>query len=123
MTVAAERGAILRTVTRVRLALSAAVAAMLGLLPHVLHHVGPLAGAALFAGIGGSLLFGALGLVLSVPFLLKVRRHCGNWRMPALLLLLFAALFSVSTFVVGPAISGEDDARPAPTSSHQVHHP
>lgn len=34
-------------VRRVRVVLSAALAAVLGLLPHVLHHVGPLAGAAL----------------------------------------------------------------------------
>ena len=123
MTAVAERGAVLRTITRVRLGASAAVAAMLGLLPHVLHHVGPLAGAALFAGIGGSLLFGVLGLVLSIPFLVGVRRRCGNWRVPALLLVLFATLFSVSTFVVGPAISGDGDARPAPASSHQEHQP
>jgi hypothetical protein len=30
-----------------------------GLAPHVLHHVGPLAGAALLAGAGGKLLFAA----------------------------------------------------------------
>src|SRR5918995_1043511 len=32
-----------------------------GLLPHVLHHVGPLAGAALLAGASGRALFAAIG--------------------------------------------------------------
>ena len=117
--------------TRVRVAASAVVAAVLGLLPHVLHHVGPLAGAALLGGVGGSLLFGALGLALSVPFLLRVRRRSGNWRVPAALLVAFALVFSVSTFVVGPAISGSDDgpapvgapaATPQPGGSHEEHH-
>ena len=117
-----------RLILRVRVAVSAAVAAFLGLLPHVLHHVGPLAGAALFAGVGGSLLFGAIGLVAAVPFLLRVRRRCGNWRVPAMLLVSFAAVFSVSTFVVGPAISGaDDDAAPAVSApdapaGHEAHH-
>ena len=111
---------------RVRLWLSAAVAAVLGLLPHVLHHAGPLAGAALLGGVGGSLLFGALGLVLSVPFLLKVHKHCGNWRVPGALLATFAVVFSISTFVIGPAISGGDEpagsqAQPA-TDTHSSHH-
>ena len=109
-------------VQRVRVAAAAAVAAILGLLPHVLHHVGPLAGAALFAGAGGSLLFGVIGLLLSVPFLLRVRRRCGNWRVPAALLATFAAMFSLSTFVVGPLIRGDDDGRPAPSIPHEAHH-
>ncbi|MEO8688358.1 MAG: hypothetical protein ABI611_09065 [Solirubrobacteraceae bacterium] len=74
--------------------------------PHVLHHAGPLAGAALLAGTGGALLFGAIGLVAAVPFLVRVHRRCGNWRVPGALLALFAAVFSISTFVIGPAISG-----------------
>ena len=117
-----------RLILRVRVAVSAAVAALLGLLPHVLHHVGPLAGAALFAGVGGSLLFGAIGLVAAIPFLLRVHRRCGNWRVPALLLATFTLIFSISTFVVGPAISGADgDDPPAATSpqqpaGHEAHH-
>lgn len=117
-----------RVLLRARVAISALVAAFLGLLPHLLHHVGPLAGAALFAGVGGSLLFGAIGLVAAIPFLLRVRRRCGNWRVPAMLLVSFAAVFSVSTFVVGPAISGaDDDAAPAVSApdapaGHEAHH-
>jgi hypothetical protein len=49
-----------------------------GLAPHVLHHVGVLAGTALVAGSGGTALFGTLGLVLSVPLLLQLRRRFGN---------------------------------------------
>ena len=126
----APAGPARRFAIRVRIVLSAAIAAFLGVLPHVLHHVGPLAGAALFAGVGGSLLFGAIGLVAAIPFLIKVRRRCGNWRVPALLLTAFALIFAISTFVVGPAISGgaeSDDSVPVtapeqPGSGHLGHH-
>lgn len=112
------------------MALSGALAAIIGLAPHVLHHVGPLAGAAIFAGVGGTLLFGAIGLVAAIPFLLRVHRRCGNWRTPAALLVLFAAMFSLSAFVIGPAISGSDDkgsgspapGAPAEPSGHSAHH-
>jgi hypothetical protein len=113
--------------------LSAATAAVLGILPHVLHHAGSLAGAALLAGTAGSLLFGAIGLAASIPFLLRVHRRSNNWSVPAALLGLFAVVFSISTFVVGPAISGsgggaQDNSatsqtrpsRPAP-SGHDAH--
>ena len=112
--------------------LSAAVAALLGLLPHLLHHVGPLAGAALLAGTGGTLLFGAIGLVAAVPFLLRVHRRCGNWRIPAALMATFAVMFSISAFVIGPAISGDGNVKSAPTQqpvpggpgggAHDAHH-
>ncbi len=114
--------------------LSSAVAAILGVLPHVLHHVGPLAGAALLAGTGGTLLFGAIGLVAAIPFLLRVHRRCNNWRVPALLLATFAAMFSISAFAVGPAISGSDNdaGKTVPTeqtapgaatkAGHDAHH-
>ena len=112
--------------TRIRVAASTVVAAVLGVAPHVLHHVGPLAGAALLGGVAGSLLFGAAGLVLAIPFLLRVRRRCGNWRVPIALLATFALVFSVSTFVVGPAISsGGDDSPPAASpqpAAHEEHH-
>lgn len=90
-------------------------AVVLGLLPHVLHHAGPLVGAALFAGVGGSLLFGVLGFVAAVPFLLRLRQRSGGWQAPLAALALFAAVFSISTFVLGPQISGEDESESAPT--------
>jgi hypothetical protein len=108
---------------------------VLGLLPHVLHHVGPLAGAALVAGFGGSLLFGVIGLVASIPFLVRMRRHYGSWKQPMAALGLFAIVFALSTFVVGPALTGDKSPpiRPPPSSSrtapgpktpanHEAHH-
>jgi hypothetical protein len=108
---------------------SSAVAAVLGVLPHVLHHAGPLAGAALLAGTAGTLLFGAIGLIAAIPFLLRVHRRSGNWRVPAALLAIFAVMFSISAFVIGPAISSESKpttnqstpATPA-TEGHEEHH-
>lgn len=133
-TTRARRGA--GPLGRVRVALSSAMAAVLGVLPHVLHHAGPLAGAAIFAGVGGSLLFGALGLLAAVPMLLRMRRRCGSWRRPLAMLGLFAAIFSISTFVIGPALTSSDGgeasereapaAQPAPErqapSGHEGHH-
>ena len=111
---------------------SSAVAAVMGVLPHVLHHAGPLAGAALLAGTGGTLLFGAIGLVAAIPFLLRVHRRCGNWRVPGALLATFAVMFSLSAFVIGPAISGSDKSTSTPTqqtapgapaqAGHDAHH-
>ena len=99
---------------------SSAIAAILGIAPHVLHHVGPLAGAALLAGTGGTLLFGAIGLVAAIPFLLRVHRRCGNWRVPAALLATFAVMFSISAFVIGPAISGGDGDGDKSTPTQQT---
>lgn len=111
--------------------LSALGAGFVGLLPHLLHHAGPLAGAALLAGMGGSLLFGALGLVASVPFLVRLHRRSGGWRLPAAVLALFAVVFSLSAFVIGPAINGEESGSGASqgsantareVSGHEAHH-
>ena len=102
---------------RARVWLGGVLAAALGLAPHVLHHAGPLAGAALLGGVGGSLLFGALGFVLAIPFLLRLHRRCGSWRVPAAVLAAMVAVFSVSTFVVGPALTSESASVPAPTSA------
>lgn len=117
---------------RIWLTLSAAWAVVTGLAPHILHHIGPLAGAALFAGVTGSLLFGALGLVLAIPFLRRMYRRFGNWRAPAVAIGLFVAVFSISTFVVGPQInsgSGSESATPASSpqpdqggNGHEGHH-
>lgn len=92
-------------------------AAVLGLLPHVLHHVGLFAGA-LFAGAGGSLLFGALGFLAAIPFLLRIHRRTGSWRVPGGLLALFAIIFSISTFVIGPAINASDNGKSSSGAGH-----
>jgi hypothetical protein len=87
----------------------AAWGVLVGVAPHLLHHVGPLAGAALLAGAGGKLLFGVLGLVLSIPFLLRLYRRFHTLAAPALATLAFAAIFAVSTLVVSPLITGSGD--------------
>jgi hypothetical protein len=105
-------------------ALVGGIGLAMGLVPHILHHVGFLAGSALVAGSGGTSLFGALGFIASIPFLLRLRRRFGTWRAPAIGLLIFAAMFALSAFVIGPAISGANDAKPAtaPGLDHKLHH-
>ncbi|MFJ6079426.1 hypothetical protein ACIQC0_14090 [Pseudarthrobacter sp. NPDC092419] len=101
------------------------VGLVMGLLPHVLHHVGLLAGTALVAGSGGTALFGALGLIASIPVLLRLYRRFGSWIAPAIGLLVFAAMFSLSAFVIGPAVSGtgrDVGPSPAPTADHTDNH-
>ena len=66
--------------------LSGGLGGIVGLAPHVLHHIGPLVGTALVAGAGGTALFGVLGLVASVPMLIKLRRRFSNWWAPAIAL-------------------------------------
>ncbi len=103
-----------------------AVGLIVGLLPHVLHHIGLLAGTALVAGSGGTVLFGALGLLASIPMLVRLYRRFGSWIAPTLGLLIFAAMFSLSAFVIGPAISGtgaEMPPGPGPTPGHTSVHP
>lgn len=100
--------------------------ALTGVLPHVLHHVGPLAGTALVAGAGGTLVFGGLGLVASVPFLIRLRRRFQSWAAPAIALGVFAGMFAFSTFVVGPWINGDATdatAEPVPASVDEHGHP
>ena len=104
---------------RLRAAIASAAAGALGAAPHVLHHAGPLAGVALVGGVAGTALFGALGLALTVPLLLRVRRHTGSWLAPAALLALFAAVFTLSTLVLGPALTGDDSGRSEPGASQQ----
>ncbi len=87
-------------------AVTAAGGVVAGAAPHVLHHVGPIAGAALLAGTGGTLLFGGIGFVLTIPMLLRLRRRFGTWAAPAVALALFAVAFTVSTLWIGPAIRG-----------------
>jgi hypothetical protein len=100
------------------------VGGVLGLAPHVLHHVGLLAGTALVAGSGGTALFAVLGLVTSIPLLLRLRRRFGTWKAPALGLAAFAAMFALSAFVIGPAINGEfsSSSPSAPAVDHGSHH-
>lgn len=103
--------------------LAAVWGGFIGLLPHVLHHVGPLAGAALLAGATGRVLFAAIGFVAAIPFLRRLHRRFRTWRAPAIALAVFAAMFSLSSFVIGPAISGEDaPSRPGIEQDGHVEH-
>lgn len=94
---------------RVRTTLLALWAAVTGAAPHVLHHVGPLAGTALVAGVGGRILFGALGFVATIPMLRRLHRRTGSWRVPALALAAFVAIFAFSSLFLGPALAGDGD--------------
>ena len=100
-------------------AVTAAFGAAMGLLPHLLHHVSFFAGAALVSGVGGNLLFGTLGLLLSVPLLRRLYRRFRTWKAPAVAVAVFAVMFSLSAFVIGPAISGTDP-EPAPGPTEQI---
>ncbi len=110
--------------------LSGLVAAISGIAPHVLHHVGPLAGTALLAGAGGTVLFGVAGFALSIPMLLRLKRRFGSWLAPAVASGIFLVIYLFSSLVVGPAITGvpttQPDPAPASTplpSGHEEHHP
>jgi len=120
---------------RVRATLAAVGAALLGAAPHVLHHAGPLAGAALLAGVGGKLLFGALGLLLAIPMLRGLHRRHGSWAVPGGVLVLMAVVFAFSSFIVGPALTDSGDGSTTPTTNsvpsapagvspaeHEAHH-
>jgi hypothetical protein len=68
-----------------------------------------------------------LGLALSVPVLLRLRRRFGSWWAPVIGLAVFAVMFSVSAFVIGPAINGGTSAppggrQPTPSVNHSSHH-
>lgn len=97
-----------------------AMGLVMGLLPHILHHVGFLAGTALVAGSGGTALFGALGFLFSIPMLVRLHRRFKTWRAPAIGFLIFTLLFSLSAFVIGPKVSGAGDAKP--TTEHNPEH-
>lgn len=110
---------------RVWSAVLAGWGAVTGVLPHVLHHVGPLAGAALLAGTGGRLLFAGIALVVSIPFLLRIYRRFRTWLAPAIAITAMTAAFSLSSFVIGPLITGsESGAKPGveQPAGHASHH-
>ena len=109
-------------------AITGAIGVVMGLAPHVLHHVALFAGAAFITTSGGDLLFGVLGLLLSIPLLRRLYRRFGTWKAPAIGVAVFTVMFSLSAFVIGPAISGDSPAEapeaartPAP-AEHSCHH-
>ncbi|WP_433016007.1 hypothetical protein [Kribbella sp. CA-294648] len=113
-----------------RWSVGAVLGAALGLAPHLLHHVGLLAGTALLAGLSGTVLFGTLGLVAMLPMLLRLRRRFDTWWAPSIAVALFAAMFALSTFLIGPVLRSavNDPPQPHPSPSapasgdHTRHH-
>lgn len=112
-------------------AIRAAVGAFLGLLPHLLHHVGIFAGAAFLAGLWGNAALYLAGLLLSIPMLKWLRRRFGSAAAPVIGVLAFTALFLVSALVIGPAFSGRQaasidppaaSANPSVDADHAGHH-
>lgn len=109
----------------------AVVGALMGLTPHVLHHVGFLAGAALLTGaLGNTVLYG-VGMLLSIPMLRRLGRRFGTWKAPAIGAVVFTALFALSAFVIGPMFNPDTTPatpdRPSPSASsgaeeHDGHH-
>ena len=62
-----------------------------------------------------------------MPLLLRLRRRFGTWWAPATGLAVFTVMFSVSAFVIGPAVSGGTDGgpdgpQPVPSTVHTGHH-
>lgn len=108
----------------------ATVGALMGLAPHVMHHVGLLAGAALLTGALGNSILYAAGLLLSIPLLNRLRRRFGTWKAPILGVAAFTVLFGISTFVIGPLINPAGSqyppvpTAPTPTTTdeHAGHH-
>ncbi len=98
------------------------VGAVLGLLPHLVHHVGWLAGTALIAGAGGTALFAVVGLAAMTPMLLRLRHRFGWWACGAALAG-YALMFTLSTTLIGPALRSAMD-EPAPqVPAHTEHTP
>lgn len=120
-------GATVRRSTGVWAGVRAGLGAALGLLPHLLHHVGLLAGAAVLTGAVGNWVLYVVGLALSIPMLRRLRSRFGSRWAPAVGVMVFSALFAVSAFVIGPAISdgpvkGPPPTGPAVTEQHEGHH-
>lgn len=101
----------------IRDAVVAFVGAILAIAPHVMHHIGLIAGAAFLTGAGGNALFYVLGLVFSIPMLRRLYRRFATWRAPAIAIAVFTAVFSLSAFVIGPAISGDSTPTDTPTDT------
>lgn len=102
--VSTDRDASGRWTSRLYGALSGALGTIAGIVPHVLHHVGPIAGAALLTGTSGSVVFGVIGFVFTLPLLWRLKRRFGTWLAPGIALGIFAVMFTFSTLWVGPAV-------------------
>lgn len=116
-------GRTLRPRTRtaaVRDAAGAVLGTVMGIVPHVMHHVGILAGAVLVTGATGNAVFFVIGLLFSIPLLRRIYRRFGTWLAPAAATAVFAGMFSLSAFVIGPALTGAPSAETPPVSPPQT---
>jgi hypothetical protein len=124
-----------RTVAKMRLknawaAIRAALGSLLGLVPHVMHHIGIVVGTALLAGFWGNTILYLLGILLSIPMFRRLHRRYGSITAPIAGAAIFTALFLFSALVVGPAINASAIAPGTPTISapadpgdgHAAHH-
>lgn len=96
-----------------------------GLTPHVLHHIGLIAGVAFLTSTAGTIFFGLIGLLATIPLLLRLHRKFNTFAAPAIALVIFTAMFLLSAYVIGPSIIGEDSQSPAKQSDSQhddTHH-
>lgn len=111
----------------------AGIGAALGVLPHLMHHIGFLAGAAVLTGALGNGVLYVVGLLMSIPMLRRLRARFRTRWAPAIGVAVFTALFSLSAFVIGPAIGGGAEEPPATTPTpapvvtttpvdHEEHH-
>jgi hypothetical protein len=46
-------------------------------------------------------------VVVSIPFLLRLYRRFRTWTAPAIAMTVMAVMYTVSSLVIGPAISGD----------------
>lgn len=115
----ASQGTRRRRLGTIRDGVVAFVGAILAVAPHVMHHIGLVVGAAFLTGAGGNALFYVLGLLLSIPMLRRLYRRFSSWRAPAIAIVVFTAVFSLSAFVIGPAISGGGEPGKVPSVPSQ----
>lgn len=101
---------------RLRHLLTAAWGTVSGVAPHVLHHVGPLAGAAVLAGTGGRVLFFVIGLAATTPLLIRLYRRFHTWVAPAIAIAIFGVTYTLSSIFIGPLISGDNPAAAQPAT-------
>lgn len=100
---------------------------MLGVVPHVVHHIGLVAGAALLTGAAGNGFLYVVGLLLSLPLLRRLKTRDGSGVAPVIGGVVFTALSALSAFVIGPAIGRAPVSVPAvapsvTTDHHRGHH-
>jgi hypothetical protein len=97
-----------------------------------MHHLGLIAGAALLTGALGNSVLYAVGLLLSIPLLRRLRSRFRSRLAPAIGVVVFTALFALSAFIVGPRIGTTGSSGQTPPSvpspsvttpaDHEEHH-